>query len=298
MNQHQDYDKIFKENIEKIGLSLLQKLCGLELENVERATASLPRTLERRADFACIGTDIKTLLRMLNHLEFQANNHDKMDRRMLFYYALYYEFYGLPVKQYIIYLGPGNWTGAKKIEHERLNFSYEVIELNKIDYELFIHSENPEEIILAVLADFKGEKNATVIKKILTCLKNKTKKKQKLQKLLLQLEMLSNLRKLQPLVIKSLEDMSLNYDIQTDLRYLQGKEEGIEKGIDLGIEKGREEGIGLGIEKGIEQGASRAIHDVVVSLLTKFPNWSDVEIAEVANTTLENIARIRREIKK
>jgi hypothetical protein len=138
---------------------------------------------------------------------------------------------------------------------------------------------------LAFLAYFKGQKNATVIKKILTCLKNKTKKKQKLQKLLLQLEMLSNLRKLQPQVIKSLEDMSLNYDIQTDLRYLQGKEEGIEKGI--------EKGIGLGIE----QGASKAIHDVVISLLTKFPNWSDTEIAEVANTTLENIARIRREIK-
>jgi hypothetical protein len=101
--------------------------------------------------------------------------------------------------------------------------------------------------------------------------------------------MLSNLRKLQPQVIKSLEDMSLNYDIQTDLRYLQGKEEGIEKGI--------EKGIGLGIERGIEQGASKAIHDVVVSLLTKFPNWSDTEIAEVANTTLENISRIRREIK-
>ncbi len=106
--------------------------------------------------------------------------------------------------------------------------------------------------------------------------------------------MLSNLRKLQPQVIKSLEDMSLNYDIQTDLRYLQGKEEGIEKGIEQGIE----EGIGIGIEKGIEQGASKAIHDVVVSLLSKFPNWSDAEIAEVANTTVENVTRIRREMKK
>jgi hypothetical protein len=111
MNQHQDYDKIFKENIEKIGLSLLQKLCGLDLEDVEKATAALPRTLERRADFACVGTDKKTRKRLLNHLEFQANNHDKMDRRMLFYYALYYELYGLPIKQYVIYLGNGNWTG-------------------------------------------------------------------------------------------------------------------------------------------------------------------------------------------
>jgi hypothetical protein len=170
--------------------------------------------------------------------------------------------------------------GNTELSHERLRYSYEVIELNKIDYEIFIQSENPEEIILAVLADFKGEKNATVIKKILTCLKDKTKKKQKLQKLILQLEMLSNLRKLQPQIIKSLEDMSLNYDIQTDLRYLKGIEIGVEQGVEKGIEKGREANA----------------HDVVVSLLSKLPNWSDEEIAEIANTTSENVAQIRKKL--
>jgi hypothetical protein len=70
-----------------------------------------------------------------------------------------------------------------------------------------------------------------VIQEIIVCLKNKTKNKRKLQKLILQLEMLANLRKLQPQVIKTIEDMSLNYDIQTDLRYLQGIEQGIEQGV-------------------------------------------------------------------
>ena len=45
--------------------------------------------------------------------------------------------------------------------------------------------------------------------------------------------MLANLRKLQPQVIKTIEDMSLNYDIQTDLRFLQGIEQGIEQGMSL-----------------------------------------------------------------
>ncbi len=163
----------------------------------------MPRTLERRADFACIGTNLSTGERQLNHLDLQANSHDFMDGRMLFYYALYYEMYRLPIKQYVIFLGSGNWNGPTKIEHGHLKFSYEVISLKTIDYELFINSEEPEEIIMAVLADFKGENNKAVIKKILTCLKNKTKNKRKLQKLILQLEMLSNLRKLQPQVIKS-----------------------------------------------------------------------------------------------
>jgi hypothetical protein len=185
MNQHQDYDKIFKENVEKIGLNLLRKLFDLQLEDVEKANATLPRTLERRADYACIATNVATQKRMVQHVEVQAKVHEFMESRMLFYYALYHELYHLPVKQYVIYLGNGKWTGKTTIEHENLNFSFEVIVLNTVDYNLFLDADEPEEIILAILADFKGEKNAEVIKKILVCLRNKTKNKRKLQKLIL-----------------------------------------------------------------------------------------------------------------
>ena len=59
MKKHQDYDKIFKESMEKIGTSLLKKLCGIELIDVEPVQTTLARTLERRADFARIGTNAK-----------------------------------------------------------------------------------------------------------------------------------------------------------------------------------------------------------------------------------------------
>lgn len=41
----------------------------------------------------------------------------------------------------------------------------------------------------------------------------------------MQLEILSNLRNLQTEIIKQLSTMSIAYDVRTDLRYLQGKEE-------------------------------------------------------------------------
>jgi len=45
------------------------------------------------------------------------------------------------------------------------------------------------------------------------------------------LEALSNLLKLQPVFIKISRDMAFTYDLKTDIRYKQGKAEGIKAGI-------------------------------------------------------------------
>jgi predicted transposase/invertase (TIGR01784 family) len=283
MNQHQDYDKIFKENIEKIGASLLSKLCGLELVDLEQVSTTIPRTLERRADFVRLGVNVKTMEKMLSHIEFQAKSQENMDSRMLFYYSLYYEMFRLPIRQYVIYLGSGNWTASTQIHHDNLAFSYEVISLNTIDYELFVNSESPEEIILAILADFKGERKDKVIKKIITCLKSKTKNKRKLQKLIIQLEILSNLRKLQAEVIKNLSAMSINYDIKEDIRYQQGVEQGIEQGLYEGI------------EQGIEQGDLLRAKKIVKKMLLKGA-FSLQEIADLAEVSIDFVMEMQNEI--
>jgi flagellar biosynthesis/type III secretory pathway protein FliH len=83
--------------------------------------------------------------------------------------------------------------------------------------------------------------------------------------------------------------MSLNYDIQTDLRYLKGVEIGEEKGIEKGIEKGE--------EIGIEKGATLKERKVIKNILTEFPNWDDEKIANLANSTIETVQAIRLEMK-
>jgi hypothetical protein len=45
MNQHQDYDKIIKETIEKAGIPILQKLLGIEPTSIENVPTGIPRTI-------------------------------------------------------------------------------------------------------------------------------------------------------------------------------------------------------------------------------------------------------------
>jgi hypothetical protein len=230
---HQDYDKIFKENIAKVATSLVEKLCGISATNWENVPRAIPRTIERRTDWLKIGTDALTNTKYLYHLEFQSANHPTMPMRMLVYRALFTERYYLPMRQFVIYLGEGECTMPNELLMENLAFRYSVISINTIDYEIFVNSNAPEEIILAILADFKGEDKAATIRKILTVLNKKVTNQQKLDKYIFQLEILSNLRNLQLTVTTQITAMSLNYDITKDIRFQQG----IEKGEVIGIEK-------------------------------------------------------------
>ena len=267
MNQHQDYDKIIKETIEKIGTPILQKLLKIEATSIEDVPTTIPRTIERRADFLKIGVDSADFIKKLFHLEFQANIHEKMLQRFLVYFALFYEKFGLPIKQYVIYLGTGSWTAPTRLEMNNIIFEYEVININTIDYEVFIDSENPEEIMLAILADFKKQDKTKVIKRIITCLKDKTKNKKKLQKLIMQLEILSNLRNLQPEITKILTTMSITYDVTQDLRYLEG--------VEIGVEKNKKE--------------------MIVKLL-KEGSWSLQKISDFVEVDIDTIIAISNEM--
>jgi hypothetical protein len=57
---------------------------------------------------------------------------------------------------------------------------------------------------------------------------------------------------------------------------------------DLLIEKG--------IEKGINLGEDKKARKVILTLIAKFPDWSDSQIAEIANTTVVFVQQIRIEL--
>ncbi|MDZ7880598.1 MAG: hypothetical protein U5L45_23180 [Saprospiraceae bacterium] len=54
-----------------------------------------------------------------------------------------------------------------EIRHKNLSFQYNIITMNQIDVELFLNSDNPHEIILAVLRKNPRKEAPKVIKKIL-----------------------------------------------------------------------------------------------------------------------------------
>ena len=180
---HQDYDKIFKENISKIFHILLLKVCKIDVEYIDKVSTTVPRTIERRADVLKIVIDRRTGEKKLIHAELQSANDPNMPWRMLVYFGLFYELHQLPIEQYVIYLGMGKPTMKTHISLPNLSFSYNIIAINTIDYEEFINSDEPEEIILAILADFKNTDKKIIIQKILNNLNEKTKNKKSRKKL-------------------------------------------------------------------------------------------------------------------
>ncbi len=134
-----------------------------------------------------------------------------------------------------------------------------------------LHIEFQVKAVLAISSNFKKSEVNTVVPEILRKLKSLTNDERKLRRYVRQLEILSNLRDLQPATIKYAEAMPITYNLETDVRYQQGIEKGVEE--DKGVEK------------------------MIVSLLQS-GLLPDRQIAEVADTTLKNIQRIKQQIKK
>lgn len=235
--RHQNYDKILRENILKAIPALLKKVCGLEIAALKPINPTQTRTKEKRYDFAAKVLNPRLQDRYILHVEFQVGNERKMHLRMFEYYEMIYHTHELPVEQFVIYIGKEKPRFITHITHKNLQYNYHVIDLKTIDAYLFLSANTPEEVLLAILCDFKGVPPPQIIAEILKRLSRTSPSHRLLEKYIRQLEMLSQLRNLQKQTIQQIKAMPLIYDIEKDIRYQQGIEVGIEKGI----EKGREE---------------------------------------------------------
>ena len=237
MNKNQDYDKIIRESVERVIPTIIEKLCGLHPEKLSDLPTSFQRTLERRPDFLKKALVPHPAPAYIIHIEFQTSNDREMVKRMLDHYALLYGKYELVVRQFVIFIGPGKARMPTQIPHPELQFRFNLINLGEIDCELFINSAKPEEIILGILADFKGKPSVHVIQSILQNLRKYVKSARSLRTYCTQLEILAQLRNLQPLTVQQIEAMPFTYDITADIRYQKGIEQGIEKNTRKIVEK-------------------------------------------------------------
>ncbi len=230
--------KTIKENLEAVLLPLIRKMLHIEPKSVEEMPDDLQVTLERKPDLLkkviVLPEDVFIL-----HVEFQTVDDALMHYRMLEYRALLMRKYLLPVKQVVLYLGKGASSMPYHLTVEDLSFRFMLKNIQEYHYSTLLSSEIPEEIILAVLGDFDQERPVEVVKKILERLQKLSGNKQKLQRYIRQLTVLSNLRNLREETINQLKSMNITYDITKDVLYQEGIEKGIEKGIERGIEKGK-----------------------------------------------------------
>ncbi len=220
----QDYDKIFKENIEEIIMPLAEKILHIQTEALEEIPDDLQRTIERKPDFLKKVTHAESSRDYILHIEFQKEDETDMVFRMLEYCAILLRQYKLPVRQYIFFIGSGKSKMRYALQYEHLQYAFEVKNIQDFTYQTFLESNKPEEVILAVLADFGTDKPETVINTVLYHLRMMPVETLRKEKCVKQLEILSNLRNLQRETIKLIEKMPLTYDLEKDIRFQQGKE--------------------------------------------------------------------------
>jgi predicted transposase YdaD len=281
-----DFDKVIKENLDELMPHLLNKVMGLDLPKLEDLKDKIQVTLEREMDnLKKVVHEGQPWLDFGLHWEIQSTDED-MRARLLVYYALFFQKYGIPLKQIVVYIGnePPRKILENKLELEGLRLEFAVVDLKKTPKEVFLYSDTPEEVVLAILCDFGADQPEQVIRQILQHLLKLIGRVPRLKKYQQQLQVLSRLRKLEIPTQEQITAMPIHYDIESDGLYLQGIEKGIEKGLEKGIEKGLEKGIEKGLEKGLEKGIEQGIEQQ--------RRESVAQLLRNGSFTLEEVARL------
>ena len=236
-----NYDRIFKENIESLLLPLLKKVLGLIPPKLVPIDAKMQMTHESEMDnIRRVVHEEDATLDYGLQIEFHIKDED-LRKRNLVHHALFHQITGLPLRQIVIY-GGGSDDPQHITQNHLLTLGlehrFEVIVLKRIPKEKFIHSNIPEEVVLAILCDFGEDQPEEVVKQILAHLHKICRRSVRLKKYQKQLLILSRLRKMELIVQTQVEAMTIHYDIEIDGLYLQGIEKGIQEGIQEGIEEG------------------------------------------------------------
>jgi hypothetical protein len=253
-----DYDKIFKENIAALLLPLTEKYLNIKIIDSRELKDKLQTTIEKEPDFIrVVKTDIEEFIL---HIEFQSQDEEGMIYRMQEYYGLLRRKYGLPIKQFVIYLGAKASRMQMQLTPKEIFTGFNLKSLRDYSYESLLDSQIPEEIILAVLSDFKKLKPSEVIRQILGRLQDIT-----LRKYIRQLSMLARLRNLTKETQKQIKDMGLTYNITEDYLYQEGRKQ----------------------EK----------EELIIKML-KDKTLSIEKIAQILDVTVDHVKQIEKEIKK
>ena len=233
-NKKATYDKILKENIEEVILPLVGKYLGLDIIKTEKLEAKLQTTIEKETDLLRIITT-KDGKRRILHLEFQSENEKDMIYRVKEYDGIVQRKYKLPILHFVVFLGSGRMTMRAQLYEDEVFSEFKVLNISELSFDEMIQSQIPEEIVLAILSDFRGEHPEQIIRSIILKLIESSKSKADLRKFIQQLHILSKLRKLDTETTKVSNNMLITIDLRDHALYKLGAEESLEKKTRLDI---------------------------------------------------------------
>lgn len=241
------YDKIFKENVDATIDSFIHKILKINIKESEEIVLKLQRTKEREADFLKIITNDQGE-KFILHIEYQVANDQEMIHRMIDYWNLLVRKYNLKVEQYLIFLGDEKPTMSVKVDYPNMKFYYRLIDFKELDSNLFLQSDVPEEMILAILGDFRNESPSKIVYEVVKKVEQSEPQTLEKQKIFQQLLVLGRLRKLDLNIQQVMDSISQYIKIEEDVLYLKGVESTLENknrqfvisllnGTDFSVEK-------------------------------------------------------------
>jgi hypothetical protein len=216
------YDKILKENIEKIFRPLVEERLGIKIGVAIPLKEKMQTTVELEMDF--FYEIVQEGGNFILHLEFESGDNPDMVLRVGEYHGMALRRTKLPIKHLVIYLGSEPPTMRTQLKPEEVYTGFDLLNVKSIDTNTLLNAQVPEEVIMAVLSNYKPEETEAVLRKIVENLKKLVKNKRTLKRYINQLMMLSRLRKIEALTIKIAEDMPIHIDFEKDTLYLRGIE--------------------------------------------------------------------------
>jgi hypothetical protein len=225
------YDKILKENIEKIFRPLIEARLGVKIGKAIPLKDKMQTTVELEMDFFYEIVSIEGEPFIL-HLEFESGNNLEMVYRVGEYHGMALRRKKMPIKHIVIYLGDETPTMRTQLKPDEVYTGFELLDARTIDTNELLSSQVPEVVLMAILGNYKPDQAETILRLVIEKLRKIVKNKRVLKKYFNQLMMLSRLRKIGDLTIKIVQEMPIHFDIETDTLYLRGNEKGLKKGIE------------------------------------------------------------------
>lgn len=268
------FDKILKENIEKIFRPLVEERLGVKIVKATYLKEKMQTTIELEMDFFYLILT-ETGETFILHLEFESGDNHEMVYRVGEYHGMSQKRHKLPIRHIVIYLGEKKPTMRTDLKPEEVYAGFDLLDVHALNTNELLSSQIPEIVLTAILSDYKPENAETILRQIIANLKKLVKNKRVLKRYINQLVMLSRLRKIESLTIKITEEMPIHFDYETDTLYLKG------------TEKGR--------EKGREEEAAKKNHIFVSNLLSN-TDFSEEKIAILADVPLVYVQKVKLEL--
>lgn len=277
------YDKILKENIASLILPLSDKYFGFKIAKTEEIKDKLQTTIEREPDFLrIIETDLGE--RFILQLDFQTKDEADMLLRMQEYHALLVRKHKLQVRQFVLYFGRQEATMQTQFLPTEVYTGFQLLQWYGQPYTEILQSEVPEEVVLAILANFEQDLPAQAIQKILNRLYAISHDEMAFNKYMRQITVLSRMHGISTITLKQIDDML--QEVSFDLDY-KTEEEMLNDGWYV---LGKNTGVKEGIEKGIEQ---KEREDIIKFL--KKGKLTPEDIADTLEIPLEKVLQIKQE---